>query len=301
MGCFTSNPTSPWRGYPKSVGSDRHSCPSNFPGSGSPQPPFLSLWDPPKLSPPQIHLLNWLLHPKIHLPMDGALKIQVGTSSHRCVQRVYGGKSLPRSRVSLPVLGAVSLATAWVGFWGAVTSQGLSGKLTPVISVGRSRPNSRYFHTHTPALLASRHPKPPPAPKLPPQPPETLPSQTQHILSRCCLFNWGEMWSDPRSWGAPRKGEWGGLGCGLVCRSLVGLWGVFWPFRGCSGFGKPRGWGGRDGGWGKDRYRDTLGYSPPVSHPQESGEGVMLHLGGPTRSNPPNCNGFPSKTWDPPP
>lgn len=26
----------------------------------------------------------------------------------------------------------------------------------------------------------------------------------------------------------------------------------------------------------------------------------MLHLGGPTRSNPPNCNGFPSKTWDPP-
>lgn len=67
---------------------------------------------------------------------------QGGTSSHRCVQAVYGGGLCPTPGCPCPVLGAGPFAATWVGFWGAVTSQGLSGQLTPVISVGRSRPNS---------------------------------------------------------------------------------------------------------------------------------------------------------------
>lgn len=88
----------------------------------------------------------------------------------------------------------------------------------------------------------------------------------------------------------------GGLGCGLIFGGLAGLSGTFWPFRGFSGFGIPRDWGGRGGRWGRDGYRDTLGCSPPVSPQQEFGEGVTLHWGG---SNPSDPNGFLSEIWDP--
>lgn len=55
------------------------------------------------------------------------------------------------------------------------------------------------------------------------------------------------MWSEPGSQGAPGKGGWGGLRCGLDFEGLVGLWGTLQLFRGRSGFGIPRDWeGGRD-------------------------------------------------------
>lgn len=104
MGFFTSNPTSSWRGSPKSGAQTDASCPTNFPASGGPQLPFPSL-DTPVSAP---HKSSF--SPKPTSPWRGPQNpgAQVGTSSHRCVQGVYGG-SLPHGGVSLTRTGGWSL------------------------------------------------------------------------------------------------------------------------------------------------------------------------------------------------
>lgn len=91
-GLLHLKPHLPMEGIPKICGLRQTLLPLKFSWIRESSTPISVFVGPPQAQPPQIHLLNWLLHPKIHLPMDGALKIQVGTSSHRCVQRVYGGE-----------------------------------------------------------------------------------------------------------------------------------------------------------------------------------------------------------------
>lgn len=87
----------------------------------------------------------------------------------------------------------------------------------------------------------------------------------------------------------PQKGGWG-VAWGVV--SFLGPWLGFGapssPLGGVLDLGSQGpGEGGMEGGGGRCGCRDTLGCSPPVSHPQEFGEGVMLQLGGLLGSTPP--------------
>lgn len=100
------------------------SCLPNFPASGGPQLPFPSL-DTPVSAP---HKSSF--SPKPTSPWRGPRNpgAQVGTSSHRRVQGVYGG-SLPQSGVSLTRTGGWSLGCCPGGVLGCSDKPGPVGAI----------------------------------------------------------------------------------------------------------------------------------------------------------------------------